>query len=232
MDYKPSTEAEIAAVIAKMEADAAKATAEAKQADLGAQLLKNDLDLANMRMAETVEKEQKRLASDHHHRTYRFTTSVGDTSVRAAIEKLTGWHRIDPECAITFIINSPGGDIISGFHLFDTLRWFSDQGHSITTIGLGMAASMGGVILQAGDLRIMGPRASLLIHEASFGAIGSMGTIEDQVEFAKSLQERILDIFAERSTLSKAQIKNRWKRKDWWLTADESLKLGFVDEVR
>jgi len=232
MDYTPGTQAERDALIAKMDAEAAKAIAEARQAELGAQLLEQDLVHVNLEMAESKGTEERRLASDHHHRTYRMVATVGDGTVKAANEKLTMWHRIDPGCDITFVINSPGGDIIAGFHRFDTLRWRSDQDHHITTIGLGMAASMGGVVLQAGDLRIMGPRASLLIHEASFGAIGSMGTVEDQVEFAKSLQERILDIFADRSTLSKAQIKNRWKRKDWWLTADEALKHGFVDEVR
>ena len=232
MDYNPLTQAEIDAVIAKMEAEAAKAIAEARYAEMETVLLKNDLSLSELKRAETNENEAKRLASDHHHRTYRLTATVGDATVKAAIEKLTIWHRIDPECPITFIINSPGGDIIAGFHLFDTLRWLSDEGHSITTIGLGMAASMGGVILQAGDLRIMGPRSSLLIHEAQFVAGGSMGDIEDTVEFVKSLQNRILDIFAARSTLTKTQIRSRWKRKDWWLTANESLKFGFVDEVR
>ena len=235
MDMEPfrkMTQPEIDAFIAKMEADAAKSKAEAWQAQVGAELLENDMLLAKLAMAEVQENEEKRLASDHHHRTYRFTSTVGDGSVKTAIEKLTTWHRIDPECEITFVINSAGGDIIAGFHLFDTLKWLGDEGHDITTVGLGMAASMGGVILQAGKTRVMGPRASLLIHEASFVAGGSMGDIEDTVEFVKSLQNRILQIFADRSTLSKAQIKNRWKRKNWWLTAQQALEFGLVDEVR
>jgi len=235
MDIEPfrkMTQPEIDAFIVKMEADAAKSKAEAHQAEIGAKLLENDMRLAKIAMKEAIESEEKRLASDNHHRTYRFTSTVGDGSVKAAIEKLTIWHRIDPKCEITFVINSAGGDIIAGFHLFDTLCWLKDEGHDITTAGLGMAASMGGVILQAGKVRVMGPRASLLIHEASFVAGGSMGDIEDTVEFVKSLQNRILQIFADRSTLTKAQIRNRWKRKNWWLTADQSLKLGFVDEVK
>ncbi len=232
IEIREPTQPEIDASIRKMEAEARKATAEAKKAEANALLFENELAMAEVEMVAFKEKEAKRLASDHHHRTFRFTTSVNDAAVKAAIDKLSQWHRIDPECAVTFIINSPGGEIVAGFHLFDTLRWFSDQGHHITTVGLGMAASMGGVILQAGDKRIMGPRSSLLIHEAQFVAGGSMGTIEDQVEFVKSLQERICEIFADRSKLTKAQIKTRWKRKNWWLTAEESLKLGFIDEVK
>ncbi len=188
--------------------------------------------MAEVEMVAFKEKEQRRVASDSHHHTYRFVSSVNDTAVRSAIDKLTMWHRLEPKCDMTFIINSPGGDIIAGFHLYDTLRWFADKGHHIITVGLGMAASMGGVILQAGDTRIMGPRSSLLIHEAQFLVGGSMGTIEDEVAFVKSLQQRILKIFADRSTLTEAQIKTRWTRKNWWLDAEESLKLGFVDEVK
>ena len=95
-----------------------------------------------------------------------------------------------------------------------------------------MAASMGGVLLQAGTRRIMAPQSSLLIHEAQFNTSGSFGQVEDQVDYVKKLQERILDILAERSTLSKRQIKTRWLRKNWWLMADEALELGFVDAIK
>ena len=171
-------------------------------------------------------------ASDYHHRTLRFIGQVGATSVRDAVETITTFHRVDPGCDITMIIDSPGGGITEGFHLFDTILWLRGEGHKFTTIANGMAASMGGVLLQAGDVRVMTPQASLLIHEASFGAGGSMGSVEDQVEYVKMLQDRILFILAERSTMTKTQIKNKWKRKNWWLMAEEALELGFVDAIR
>ena len=92
------------------------------------------------------------------------------------------------------MFDSPGGGIIEGFSLFDQILWLRANGHQVTTIGQGMAASMAGVLLQAGDIRIMSPQASLLIHEASFGAMGSFGQVEDQVKFVKKLQERILEL--------------------------------------
>ena len=52
------------------------------------------------------------------------------------------------------------------------------------------------------------------------------------MEYVKKLQERILGILAERSTLSRRQIKTRWARKNWWLMADEALELGFVDALQ
>lgn len=236
----PKPQELIDAQVAKLAAEAAKANAEARQATAEADhaefLLGEDKAarlLQQIRLAKAEEEEAQRKASDDHNHVYRFLGGVSDGAVRNAIARLTEWSRTDPGCAIELIIDSPGGDIIAGFHLFDVLRDLSDRGnHKITTRALGMAASMGGVLLQAGDNRIMSPRASLLIHEAQFGAGGSFGQVEDQVEFVKQLQDRILNIFAGRSNMSKTQIKNRWKRKNWWLDAEESLKHGFCDEVR
>jgi ATP-dependent protease ClpP protease subunit len=56
--------------------------------------------------------------------------------------------------------------------------------------------------------------------------------VEDEVEFTKRIEERIVDIFTSRSTLTTRQVKANWNRKDWWISADEALTLGLVDEVR
>lgn len=210
---------------ARDEAEARKLTAEAVEAEANARI-------AELKLAAAEESELARLADDDHRRVLRFVGPVVDTTVKASIERLVRWHRLDPTCPITIVFDSPGGGIIEGFALFDQITWLRASGHEVTTIGQGMAASMAGVLLQAGDVRIMSPQASLLIHEASFMTGGSFGQVEDQVEFVKKLQDRILAIFADRSRLSKGQIKNRWRRKNWWLDAEEALQLGFVDEVR
>ncbi len=224
---------------AEQVAAARKLNAEADLAE--AELLISQQELKQVtaaaeRAEQTAETERKKHAiegaSDHEHRTIRFLGTVSDTTVKATIEKLVKFHRIDPECDITMIIDSPGGGIIEGFHLFDTMLWMRDQGHGITTVASGMAASMGGVLLQAGSKRIMTPQASMLIHEAQFIAMGSWGDVEDEVEYVRKLQDRILSILAERSTLSKRQIKTRWKRKNWWLMAPEALEHGFVDAIQ
>lgn len=232
------TSEEVSAAIRKAEAQAAQAEAQARKAiaeaeiiELGRQEVLDMTRLSAMRLAKIEEEEQERQASDSHHRVYRFLGEVTSVSARAAVAKLVQWHRIDPECKIIFVIDSPGGGIIEGFHLFDTIQWLRSEGHHITTIAQGMAASMGGVLLQAGDERVMGPLATMLIHEASFMAYGSFGAVEDTVEFVKKLQDKIIDIFAARSSLSKVQIRNRWRRKNWWLTAEEALDLGFIDRI-
>jgi len=95
-----------------------------------------------------------------------------------------------------------------------------------------MAASMAGILLQAGDRRWIGHQAWLMIHRAAFGAVGKTFEIEDEVAWIKRIEARILDIFAKRSTLSKVKIKRNWDRKDWWISSDEALELGLVDEIR
>lgn len=221
-------EARIAAAEAEAEknrAEAAKAAAEAREAATKA-------EVAEMGLVKAREAEEARRADDDHRHVYRFNERVDGNTVKACVAKLVQWHRLNPGCPITIVFDSPGGSIIDGFHLFDTILWLRREGHYVTTIGQGMAASMAGILLQAGDHRVMSPQAALLIHEGSFGAIGSVGQVEDMVEFVKKLQERILDIFAERAKLSRQQIKNRWRRKDWWMTAQEALKYGFIDEIR
>jgi ATP-dependent protease ClpP protease subunit len=104
--------------------------------------------------------------------------------------------------------------------------------HTINTIGYGMAASMGGVILQVGTTRAMGSNALMLLHEGSMGAIGDFGKVEDRVALMKLMHQRILALFVERSNVSKRFITSKSHRTDWYLTADECLKHSFVDTIR
>jgi ATP-dependent Clp endopeptidase proteolytic subunit ClpP len=210
---------------AKANAEAAKANAEAREADAKARLA--DLD--------AVAKEKLRLwgdAHDIHYHIYRFNSDVGEASVNKCVEKLTEWHRLDPGCDIEVVFNSGGGDVIEGFVLFDHLRWLSSQGHKIITGCTGMAASMAGILVQAGDHRWMSAQSWYMIHRASFGAIGKTFEIEDKVKWIKRIEDRVIAIFVSRSTLKKATIERRWSRADWWLESDECLKLKLVDEVR
>jgi ATP-dependent protease ClpP protease subunit len=98
---------------------------------------------------------------------------------------------------------------------------------------------MAGVLLQAGSERVMGREAWMLIHEASFLAMGKMGEVTDTVEWVKRLCERITNIFADKAATKtgkspkaiKAFIKKNWTRKDWWISAEEALEYGFCDRV-
>lgn len=158
---------------------------------------------------------------------------IGGSNSDIWVHALQVWERRDPQKPITVDINSPGGSITDGLALYDQLMRMRRKGTFITTRATGLAASMAAVILQAGEVRYMDERAKLLIHEgsATFGGTMSVGEQEDFRTFSTMLQSDLLDILSERSTLSKRQIQTRWKRKDWYLTAPEALKLGFVDVV-
>lgn len=213
------------ALAALHEANTRKAVAEAAQEEARAQM--NAIDLAEARRAEA-----HTLARDEHHHVYQFDGTVTASTVKTCISKLSEWHRLSPSCDIEIVFNSPGGSVIDGFALWDFLTMLKTEGHKLTTVCRGMAASMAGILLQAGDHRVIGSESVLLIHEISFGAGGKIGEVEDEVAFAKMLTQRVLKIFEKRSKLSAAQIDRRWKRKDWWLDSDEALKLGFADEIR
>lgn len=179
------------------------------------------------------DKEADRLAKPGS-RTYRqlniFAPIVG-SYVDSWIDMLEHWERRDPGEPITIRINSPGGSVLDGFALLDTILRLRRKGHKVTTHGLGMVASMATILMQAGDERVLDKNAWFMIHEVSAGTSGKASDMEDELRFVKKLQDRLLDILSERSTLSKTQIKRRWTKKDDWMSADEALALGFVDRV-
>lgn len=206
-------------------ADARKTLAEAEEAEIKVQE-------ARLRL-ERAEREHKiKLAEDQENHVYRFCSKVDDESVHDCMKKLTHWSRLDPGCDMDIVFSSGGGSIIAGFELFDFMQSLRESGHRVTTGSLGYAASMAGVLLQAGETRWIGHQSWMMIHRAAFGAFGKTFEVEDEVKFVKRIEERIINIFTTRSSLTSAKIKRNWDRKDWWLSADECLELGLVDEVR
>lgn len=215
----------------------ARTRAETRRIEALAQVAEAKAELAAIALNRERDKREKELAADDFHRVYVFDSDVTAGSVKKCVAQLAEWSRKEPRCDIEIQINSPGGSIFDGFALVDFIRGLRTQGHEITMVAYGMAASMGGVLLQAADNRVMGENAFLLIHEGSLGAIGDFGDVEDRVELMKQLHERILTLFVERATpinpkTTRTFIRNRWKRKDWWLSAEDAAALGFVDEIR
>ena len=190
------------------------------------------LELKQLDLESEIESLEIRNSRDDRNYLYRFNEKISSESVKKCMQTLTEWSRLDPECAIEIIFSSPGGSIIDGFELFDFLQDLRYQGHHMTTGTLGYAASMAGVLLQAGDVRWVGQQAWVMIHRAAFGAWGKTYEIEDEVKFIQRIEERILGIFTSRSNLSKTKIKRNWDRKDWWISADEAMEMGLVDEIR
>jgi ATP-dependent Clp endopeptidase proteolytic subunit ClpP len=231
------------ALTLKHRAEADKFEAEAERAKIEALHFKVQARdaLIDLRQKQRIEKEL--LALDAYNHTYRFSSEISESSTKTCIDKLTFWHRTDPECGIEIIFNSPGGGVFSGMDLFDYIQELRRDGHRVITATRGYAASMGGILLQAGDVRVMGREAYILIHEVSTWAAGKVGEIEDEYNFLKKISERVVNIFADRAKqagengtashpITAAQIRKNWNRTDWWLDSTEALKLGIVDQLR
>lgn len=206
------------------QAKAAAALAEARKFDTETKAIEFGL-------GELKRDVSEKLAANRYHHVYNFTAVVSESSVKNAMAQIDIWRRLAPGCDITIVFNSPGGDVVDGMAFWDYLQATKRAGHHLTTISYGYAASMAGILLQAGTTRILGKESWLMIHEASFAAHGKTGEVEDTVDWVKRVQDRILDIFAERSTHSRSAIKRKWTRKDWWLSSEDALDWGFVDEV-
>lgn len=232
------------------EATAAKLAAEADffaaQAEAQRQLARKDAVLADeyeLRQGELRFKDSLRTAGNLHHGVVYFPDAVTGASVEGCISHLDFFHRTRPGAPMEIIFTSPGGDVIAGMRLFDHITYLRGEGHKIDVGTRGVAASMAGILLQAGETRWMGKQSWVLIHQISAGVHGSYGEIKDMVKWFEMMQDRILDVFAARAKeagengtashpITRRQLEKNWTRTDWWISSDDCLKLGIVDEVR
>lgn len=180
---------------------------------------------------DTEYRRRKDRAANEANYVYHFHFGVDDSSVPKAIEELSKWSRMSPGEPIRIVFTSPGGGVLNGFALYDFIQSLRRAGHEVTTENLGFAASMGGILLQAGDKRVASKHSWMLIHEVSTLIAGKSSDLADNQKFIDRLEAKVLGILSERSNMTPKQIKLRWKKSDWWLDADEMLNLGFVDEV-
>lgn len=241
-------QAETTAIKARLNLEIAKAGAETRKLLAEAETAEQYAAEARIHLAQTERAEQDILQADRFHHVYYFTTEVSDRSAKDCMDSLSRWRRLGAdrpksEKKVEVVFNSPGGGVTAGMMLFDYIQEMKRDGWHVTVSTLGMAASMAGILLQAGTRRVMGAEAWILIHEISTGAVGKIGEIEDEVKFVKRIQERVLDIFAKRCAdakkkgtatkpLTKAALKKGWSRKDWWISSDEALAYGLCDEIR
>ena len=135
----------------------------------------------------------------------------------------------DPEKDISFYINSPGGSISSGFAIYDTMRYIKCD---VSTICMGMAASMGAFLLSSGTKgkRYVLPNAEVMIHQPLGGAQGQATEILIAADHIKKCRQRINSILAENTGRSIEEI-TRDTERDNWLTAEEALNYGLVDKI-
>lgn len=192
--------------------------------------IETETKLTAYEVQEYQRQERNAKAKNSEARVYNFVDQVSTNSVKSAIGTLTEWVRRN-KTPITIVFNSPGGNVFAGLALYDAIKVIEQEGIEVTTVARGMAASMAGILLQAGNKRVIGENAYILIHEVSDLAVGTTTEIEDELKLTKRLQKRLVNILAERATIPASKIEKEWKRKDWWLDAAEAVELGFADAI-
>lgn len=162
---------------------------------------------------------------------FTYAGPVIESAVYDLMHRLAIWSNNHPGQPITLTIDSHGGTVLDGFALFDFLQELKAKGHHITTVGLGLVASMGAVLLQAGHERVMSPRTWMMIHQVEGAGGGNPGELKNIAKFNERLQAQALDILSERSTWSSRTLKTKWK-DDLWLSAEEAQKAGLIDRIQ
>lgn len=128
---------------------------------------------------------------------------------------------------IQVYIDSPGGSVLAGLAIYDTMRSISAE---ITTVGMGMQASMGSILLAAGDVRKMTRSSKLMIHQISGGTEGKASAQEVGMAFTEQLHEDLKSIYVRHIGLTH-EFFDLALEHDTWLTAEQALKIGFISEI-
>ena len=156
-------------------------------------------------------------------------TPVVDQIANLIIAQLLYLDREDPDKEISLYINSPGGVITAGLAIYDTIRLIRAD---VSTICVGMAASMATVLLCAGTKgkRFALPSSTIHMHQPMGGAQGQAADIEIQAREILRLQDKIREIISESTGQSYEQVA-RDSDRDFYLTPEQAVEYGLIDEV-
>ena len=157
---------------------------------------------------------------------------VNDTTASLVVAQLLYLEAQDPDKDIQMYINSPGGSVTAGMAIYDTMQYIKCD---VSTICIGMAASMGAFLLSSGTKgkRIALPNAEVMIHQPSQPSAGTQGKVTDMeidVEHFLKIKQRMNRILAENTGKTPEQVKMDSER-DNWMIAEEAREYGLVDKV-
>lgn len=154
---------------------------------------------------------------------------VNDASASVVVAELLFLEAQDPDKDIQLYINSPGGSVTAGMAIYDTMQYIKAD---VSTICIGMAASMGAFLLSSGakGKRYILPNAEVMIHQPSAGTQGKVTDMEIDVEHFLRIKQHMNEILAANTGKTVEQVKLDTER-DHWLTAEEAREYGLVDEI-
>jgi ATP-dependent Clp protease protease subunit len=154
---------------------------------------------------------------------------VNDQSANLVVAQMLFLESENPDKDISFYINSPGGSVSAGMSIFDTMNFIKPQ---VSTLCMGMAASMGAFLLSAGEKgkRFALPNSKIMIHQPLGGTQGQATDIEIHAREILKTREQLNKILAERTsqTLEKIQLDTE---RDYYMSADEAATYGLIDKV-
>ncbi len=154
---------------------------------------------------------------------------INDDVANSIVAQMLFLEMEDPDADIQLYINSPGGVITSGMAIYDTMRYLKCE---VSTLCIGMAASMGAFLLSAGakGKRKALPHAEIMIHQPSGGARGQATDIEIQAEQILRVKKTMNQLLAEHTGQTVRTIEKDVER-DHYMTAEQALKYGLIDEI-
>jgi len=156
-------------------------------------------------------------------------TEIDDFVANAVIAQFLFLESEDPEKDIQVYINSPGGVVTSGLAMYDTMQYVRCP---VSTMCIGQAASMGAVLLAAGQKgrRYALPNARMMIHQPLGGARGQATDIEIQAREIKKMKETLIDILVAATGKNRDELAKDVER-DFYLSAGQAKEYGLIDEV-
>ena len=156
-------------------------------------------------------------------------TAIDDHVANLVVAQMLFLQMEDPKRDINVYINSPGGSVTAGLAIYDTMQYVTCD---VATYCVGVAASMGAILLTAGTKgkRYALPNSDIMIHQVSGGAQGTASDVERTVEYMFKLKKRLISILAHHTGKTDVQIQADSDR-DYWITAQQAKDYGLVDEV-
>lgn len=154
---------------------------------------------------------------------------VTDASANLIVAQLLYLESQDPDKDIQLYINSPGGSVTAGMAIYDTMQYIKPD---VSTICIGMAASMGAFLLSSGakGKRFVLPNAEIMIHQPSAGTSGQITDMSIHLKRLELVKQRMTRILSENTGKDYDTVLNACER-DNFMTADEALNFGLIDKV-
>ena len=157
------------------------------------------------------------------------TGEITDETANSIVAQLIFLEGKEPEKDISLYINSPGGSVSAGLAIYDTMNFIKCD---VTTICVGLAASMGAFLLSSGTKgkRFALPNSEIMIHQPLGGAQGQASDIEIQANHIKRIKEKINLILSKQSNQPLEKVQKDTDR-DFYMSAEEALEYGLIDKI-